>query len=373
MTSDRLFLWIVFNIFVLGMLAIDLGVFHRKAHAVAPREATTWCFVWITLGLLFNAGIYLWLGSEPALEFFAGYLIEYSLSVDNIFVFILILSYFAVPGAYQHRVLFWGILGALVMRGIFIGTGALLLQHFHWVIYIFGAFLVFTGIKMFTQDETAVHPENNPVIKALRRFMPLSSRYEGQCFFVKLDGRWAATPLFVVLLVVESTDLIFAVDSVPAIFAVSGDPFIVYTSNVFAILGLRSLYFLLAGVMDLFVYLRHGLGFVLGFVGIKMLLVDIYKIPIGASLGVVAGILALSIVASLAVRSGVTDSWRAFRFSFNTSSAGSNQFWIWFAIVGAVLAIIMSVQPGFPATAFSGAWEQSPRWAGHYSETRDYQ
>src|SRR6266436_1111439 len=344
MTSDRLFLWIVFNIFVLGMLAIDLGVFHRKAHTVAPREATTWCFIWITLGLLFNTGIYLWLGSEPALEFFAGYLIEYSLSVDNIFVFILILSYFAVPGAYQHRVLFWG---------------------------IFGALLVFTGIKMFTQDETAVHPENNPVIKALRRFMPLSSRYEGQCFFVKLDGRWAATPLFVVLLVVESTDLIFAVDSVPAIFAVSGDPFIVYTSNVFAILGLRSLYFLLAGVMDLFVYLRHGLGFVLGFVGIKMLLVDIYKIPIGASLGVVVGILALSIVASLAVRSGVTDSWRAFRFSFNTSSAGSNQFWIWFAIVGAVLAIIMSVQPGFPLTAFSGAWEQSPRWAGHYSETRD--
>jgi tellurite resistance protein TerC len=302
MTPDRYYLWIAFNVFVLGMLAIDLGVFHRKAHAVTTREATVWCFVWISLGLIFNAGIYIWMGPEKGLEFFTGYLIEYSLSVDNIFVFIIILTYFSVAPAHQHRVLFWGILGALIMRGVFIGAGALLLQAFHWVIYIFGAFLVFTGIKMITSDETSVHPEDNPVIKVLRRIMPISPQFEGQRFFVKRDGKWAATPLFVVLLVIESTDLIFAVDSVPAIFAVSQDPFIVYTSNVFAILGLRSLYFLLAGVMDLFIYLRYGLGVVLSFVGVKMLLADIYKIPIGLSLAVVAGVLAISIVASLLAR-----------------------------------------------------------------------
>jgi tellurite resistance protein TerC len=302
MTPDRYYLWIAFNVFVLGMLAIDLGVFHRKAHAVTTREATVWCFVWISLGLIFNAGIYIWMGPEKGLEFFTGYLIEYSLSVDNIFVFIIILTYFSVAPAHQHRVLFWGILGALIMRGVFIGAGALLLQAFHWVIYIFGAFLVFTGIKMITSDETSVHPEDNPVIKVLRRIVPISPQFEGQRFFVKRDGKWAATPLFVVLLVIESTDLIFAVDSVPAIFAVSQDPFIVYTSNVFAILGLRSLYFLLAGVMDLFIYLRYGLGVVLSFVGVKMLLADIYKIPIGLSLAVVAGVLAISIVASLLAR-----------------------------------------------------------------------
>jgi tellurite resistance protein TerC len=302
MTPDRYYLWIAFNVFVLGMLAIDLGVFHRKAHAVTTREATVWCFVWISLGLIFNAGIYIWMGPEKGLEFFTGYLIEYSLSVDNIFVFIIILTYFSVAPAHQHRVLFWGILGALIMRGVFIGAGALLLQAFHWVIYIFGAFLVFTGIKMITSDETSVHPEDNPVIKVLRRIVPISPQFEGQRFFVKRDGKWAATPLFVVLLVIESTDLIFAVDSVPAIFAVSQDPFIVYTSNVFAILGLRSLYFLLAGVMDLFIYLRYGLGVVLSFVGVKMLLADFYKIPIGLSLAVVAGVLAITIVASLLAR-----------------------------------------------------------------------
>jgi tellurite resistance protein TerC len=351
MTPDRLFLWIIFNIFVLGMLTVDLGVFHRKAHAVTTREATTWCLVWVTLAILFNAGIYIWLGSEKALEFLTAYLIEYSLSVDNIFVFILIFSYFAVPASYQHRVLFWGILGALVMRGAFIGTGALLLQHFHWVIYVFGAFLVFTGIKMVVKEETTVHPEDNPVIKVLRRLMPLSPNYQGQSFFVKPNRTWAATPLFVVLLVVESTDLIFAVDSVPAIFAVSRDPFIVYTSNVFAILGLRSLYFLLAGVIDLFIYLRYGLGVVLGFVGIKMLLVDIYKIPIGISLAVVAGILTLSIVASLFVKPGSPGS-SGFQFSFTGLSAGSNKFWIWFAIIGVVLAAVVLVQAAFPIPIF---------------------
>lgn len=303
MTPERYGLWILFNVFVFGMLAIDLGVFHRKAHAVTTREATVWCIVWITLGLVFNAGVYAWMGPEKGLEFFTGYLIEYSLSVDNIFVFIIILTYFSISPAHQHRVLFWGILGALIMRGTFIATGALLLQLFHWVIYVFGAFLVFTGFKMFTNEETSVHPEDNPVIKLLRRFMPVTAEFDGQRFFIKRQGKWAATPLFVVLLVIESTDLIFAVDSVPAIFAVSQDPFIVYTSNVFAILGLRSLYFLLAGVMDLFIYLRYGLGVVLGFVGVKMLLADIYKIPIGLSLAAVAGILAISIIASLLVRS----------------------------------------------------------------------
>jgi len=249
--------------------------------------------------LIFNAGIYYVSGPVRALEFLTGYLIEYSLSVDNIFVFMVIFSYFAVPEAYRHRVLFWGILGALLMRGLFIAVGAALLQHFHWVIYIFGAFLVLTGIKLLLKEETSVHPEDNPAIKLLRRLMPITERYEGQRFFVTRQGQRFATPLLVVLVTVESTDLIFAVDSVPAIFAVTTDPFIVYTSNVFAILGLRALYFLLAGVMGLFCYLRYGLGFVLGFVGMKMMLTDMYKIPIGVSLGVIAALLALSILASL--------------------------------------------------------------------------
>ena len=221
MTTDRTILWLVFNIFVLGMLAIDLGVFHRKAHAVSTKEATTWCLVWVTLGLIFNAGVYIFLGPEKGLEFFTGYLIEYSLSVDNIFVFIIILSYFSVAPVYQHRVLFWGILGALIMRGIFIVTGALLLQLFHWVIYIFGAFLVFTGIKMLAKEDSSVKPGDNPVIGVLRRLMPIATDYEGKNFFVRQNGKLAATPLFVVLLVIETTDLIFAIDSVPAIFAVS--------------------------------------------------------------------------------------------------------------------------------------------------------
>ncbi len=301
MLPNRLLLWAGFAVFVLVTLVVDLGLFHRKAHAVNAKEATIGCVVWVTLALLFNAGVYIWLGSEKALEFFTGYIIEYSLSVDNLFVFIIVFSYFAVPAAYQHRVLFWGILGALVMRGIFIAAGALLLQRFHWVIYLFGAFLIFTGIKTLLKEETPGHPEDNPAIKILRWLLPVSSEYDGQRFFVRRGAKWTATPLFVVLLVVESTDLIFAVDSVPAIFAVSGDPFIVYTSNVFAILGLRSLYFLVAGVMNLFVYLRYGLGVVLGFVGVKMVLADLYKIPIGVSLGVIAAILTLSVVASLLV------------------------------------------------------------------------
>jgi tellurite resistance protein TerC len=237
--------------------------------------------------------------SEASLAFFTGYLIEKSLSVDNIFVFVLIFTYFAVPAAYQHRVLFWGIIGALLMRGTLIAVGATLLKEFHWIIYVFGAFLIFTGIKMALHRNEEVHPENNPLIKLLRRIMPVSENYEGDKFFIRRAGTLMATPLFLVLLMVESTDLIFAVDSIPAIFAVTNDPFIVYTSNVFAILGLRSLYFLLANVMDKFQYLKIGLAFVLTFVGIKMVMVDLYKIPVGISLGVIASILAISVLASL--------------------------------------------------------------------------
>ncbi len=299
MTSDSVLLWIVFNAFVLGMLALDLLVFHRKAHAVSLREAFTWSVVWISLALLFNLGIYFLWGSEKAMEFLAGYLIEKSLSVDNIFVFIMIFSYFAVPPMYQHRILFWGILGALVMRAIFIAAGAALLSAFHWIIYIFGGFLIITGIKMFFAGDEKIEPEKNPAVVLLRRWMPITNDYQGQRFFVRTDGRLWATPLFVVLLVIETTDVIFAVDSIPAIFAITLDPFIVYTSNIFAILGLRALYFLLAGILEMFRYLKVGLSFVLCFVGIKMMIVDFYKIPIAVSLAVVSGILVISILASL--------------------------------------------------------------------------
>ena len=295
---DRLFLWVAFNVFVLGMLALDLGVFHRNAHKVSLREALTWSIVWISLALLFNVGIYHFWGSEKAFEFLAGYLIEKSLSVDNIFVFLVIFSYFSVPAMYQHRVLFWGILGALIMRAIFIAVGAALLSTFHWIIYVFGGFLILTGIKMFFAGDEKIDPEKNPAVRLLRRAMYVTGDYHGQRFFVRNSGRLWATPLLLVLVVVETTDIIFAVDSIPAIFAVTTDPFIVYTSNVFAILGLRALYFLLAGIIDMFRYLKVGLSFVLCFVGAKMLLVDFYKIPIGISLGVVASILAASILVS---------------------------------------------------------------------------
>jgi tellurite resistance protein TerC len=307
--EGTIWLWIGFNVFVLFMLALDLGIFHRHSHVVSTKEAAIWSVVWIGLAMLFNAGIYFYwdvlspqssyTNSEASLAFFTGYLIEKSLSVDNIFVFVLIFTYFAVPAAYQHRVLFWGIIGALLMRGTLIAVGATLLKEFHWIIYIFGAFLIFTGIKMALHRNEEVHPENNPLIKLLRRIMPVTEKYEDDKFFIRRAGMLMATPLFLVLLMVESTDLIFAVDSIPAIFAVTNDPFIVYTSNVFAILGLRSLYFLLANVMDKFQYLKIGLAVVLTFVGIKMVLVDIYKIPVGISLGVIASILAISVLASL--------------------------------------------------------------------------
>ncbi|MBL8099872.1 MAG: TerC family protein [Anaerolineales bacterium] len=306
---DMLWLWVGFNIFVLFMLALDLGVFHRKAHVVSIKEATIWSAIWIALALLFNLGIYLFWGQlvpdstysngQAALSFFTGYLIEKSLSVDNIFVFVLIFTFFAVPAAYQHRVLFWGIIGALLMRGALIAVGAALLKEFHWIIYVFGAFLIFTGIRMALHRNEEMHPEKNPLVKLLRKIMPVTDTYEGDRFFIRRAGKLMATPLFLVLLLVESTDLIFAVDSIPAIFAVTQEPFIVYTSNVFAILGLRSLYFLLAGVVDKFYYLKLGLSVVLVFVGIKMTIIDLYKIPVGVSLGVIASILAISIVASL--------------------------------------------------------------------------
>ena len=307
--EESIWLWVGFNVFVLLMLALDLGVFHRKAHAVSMKEALTWSIVWISLSLLFNLVIYLfwdvmvpnssYTNGEAALAFLTGYLIEKSLSVDNVFVFILIFSFFAVPDKYQHRVLFWGILGALIMRGILIAVGAALLEQFHWIIYVFGAFLIYTGIRMALHQDEELKPDQNPIVKFFKRFMPVTENFEDDKFFVRRAGRLFATPLFLVLLVVESTDLVFAVDSIPAIFAVTRDPFIVYTSNVCAILGLRALYFLLANVMHQFQYLKLGLSVVLTFIGVKMVIVDLYHIPVGVSLAVVASVLTISILASL--------------------------------------------------------------------------
>jgi len=294
-----LWVWIAFNGFVLAMLALDLGVFHRTSHEVKLREALVWSAVWVALALAFNALVWSRYGQQRALEFLTGYLIEKSLSVDNIFVFVLIFTYFRVPAQYQHKVLFWGILGALLMRAAFIAAGVTLIQRFHWIIYVFGGFLVVTGIRMAVQQDKEIHPERNPVLRLAKRLMPVSTSYDGDRFFTILGGRRAATPLFVALLLVETTDLIFAVDSIPAILAITQDPFIVYTSNVFAILGLRSLYFALAGVVRMFHYLSIGLAGVLIFVGGKMLLVDVVKVPTALSLGVIAAILAVSVVASV--------------------------------------------------------------------------
>jgi tellurite resistance protein TerC len=326
--------WAAFVGAVLAMLMLDLVVLHRKAHAVGMREAAGWSVFWIALALVFNAGIYFWYPTpappelpdapvrNPALEFLAGYLIEKSLSVDNLFVFLVIFTYFKTPAAYQHRVLFWGVLGAIVMRGVFIGVGAFLLAQFHWLLYVFGVILLLTALKLFFSDDEGVHPERNPLLRLARKFIPVTSDYVGQAMFVRAGGAaalpggaadgagnppvrapggWMATPLFLVLIVVESTDLVFAVDSIPAIFAITHDPFIVFTSNIMAILGLRALYFLLAGMMDKFRYLRPGLAVVLAFIGVKMLGAPFFKIGIGTSLGVVAGILALAVAASLLI------------------------------------------------------------------------
>src|SRR6476661_3188079 len=266
-------LWIGFSLFIFTMLALDLGLFNRKAHTIRYREAWIWSGVWVTLAMIF-AGIVFWYqGTDLGLEFLTGYLIELSLSVDNLFVFLLIFSYFKVPAKFQHRVLFWGVMGALFMRLTMIFVGAALINRFHWIIYIFGAFLVYTGIKMFKQEETDVQPEKNPVVRAVTRYIPITRQYDGKHFFTRVDGKLTGTLLLLVLVIVEVTDLVFAVDSIPAIFAITTNTFIVYTSNVFAILGLRSMYFLLAGVVEKFRYLRTGLSMVLTFVGVKMLLV----------------------------------------------------------------------------------------------------
>ena len=291
--------WIGFNVFILAMLALDLGVFHRKSHEISVKEAFLWTGFWILLAFAFNVVVYYTQGTEKAFEFFTGYLIEKSLSVDNIFVIILIFTYFQVPGAQQHKVLFWGILGALVMRGAFIFAGVELIHRFHWLIYIFGGFLVYTGIKILASGEMNIDLGKNPVLKLSRKFFSVTEKFEGDKFFVKRDGKRWATPLFLVLMLVESTDLIFAVDSIPAILAVSDDAFIVYTSNVFAILGLRSLYFALAGIERYFKYLKYGVSAILVFVGIKMAIVDFYKIPIEISLAFIFIALALATLASL--------------------------------------------------------------------------
>ncbi len=298
--TESLWLWVGFNLFILAMLALDLGVFHRKTHVVSLKESLTWTGVWVALALVFNAGVWHFAGSGKALEFFTGYVIEKSLSVDNVFVFALLCLYFAVPPLYQHKVLFWGILGALLMRAIMIALGAALITKFAWIIYVFGGFLILTGIKMIVKRDEEIHPERNPVVRWFKTLMPVTPEYRSDKFFVRENGIRMATPLFVVLLLVEISDVIFAVDSIPAIFAVTKDPFIVYTSNVFAILGLRSLYFALAGVMDKFHYLKIGLGVVLSFVGVKMLLAHTaYKIDTLVSLGVIVLILATSVVWSL--------------------------------------------------------------------------
>lgn len=299
--------WILFNLFVLAMLALDLGVFHRHAHEVKMREALSWTGVWVTIGLAFNLGIYLgWFGPytpeqrpHAALEFLTGYLIEYSLSVDNVFVFALLFRYFRVPPIYQHRVLFWGIMGAIVMRAIMIFAGIALLERFHWIIYIFGAILIFSGVKMWKTDEAAVDPGHNPLLKFLQRHLPVSQGFEGSHFFTRHLGKLAVTPLFVVLIFVEWTDLVFAVDSIPAVLAITKDAFIVFTSNVLAILGLRSLYFALAGIMDRFHLLHYGLAAILVFVGTKMVVAEFYKVPTPVSLGVIAVILLMSIGISM--------------------------------------------------------------------------
>jgi tellurite resistance protein TerC len=293
-----LLFWILFNLFVLAMLALDLGLFHRRTHAVKFREAVGWSVMWITLAAAFAVLVYFWHGRTATLEFVTGYVLKLSLSVDNLFVFLLLFRYFKVSPAHQHKVLFWGILGALVMRGVFILAGVGLIRRFHWITYFFGALLLYSGFKLLRSDSTGVHPEKNPVLRVFRRWMPVTEDYHGDRFFVRRAGLYA-TPLLVVLLVIETTDLMFAVDSIPAILAITLNAFIVYTSNVFAILGLRSMYFALAGMMEMFQYLHYGLSLVLIFVGGKMLLSHYYRIPTEVALAVVGLVLLISVLASV--------------------------------------------------------------------------
>ncbi|CAN5236699.1 TerC family protein [soil metagenome] len=296
--SEKTVLWVSFNLFVLLMLALDLGVFHKKSHKVTVREALLWTCVWITLAMIFNLFVYYYFDKNKALEFFTGYLIEKSLSVDNIFVIIMIFSYFKVPEAYQHKVLFWGILGALVMRAVFIVIGVELIHQFHWLIYVFGIFLMFTGIKMLTAGDLKLEPEKNPLVRLTQKIFPITSNFENDKFFVRKVAKWWATPLFLVVILIETTDLIFAVDSIPAVLAISEDSFIVYTSNVFAIMGLRSLYFAVAGVEKNFHHLKYGLSAVLVFVGVKMCITDLIKIPVEISLILILFVLTIAMVSS---------------------------------------------------------------------------
>ena len=301
-------LWVGFTVLIASMLALDLGVFHRRAHVVTMREAMVWTVVWIVTALLFNIAVYLSFGSERALEFLTGYVIEKALSIDNIFVFLVIFSSFSVPANLHHRVLFWGILGAMVLRGVFILLGAALLQTFHWVLYIFGALLIYSGVRFLACAGPAVEPERNPLFQFFRRLVPSVADYRNSQFWILDAGKRYATPLLLVLLSIEITDIAFAVDSIPAIFAVTTDPFIVYTSNIFAILGLRALYFVLAGLVGRFRFLDKGLGLVLGFVGLKMMTSDLWEIPIGLSLGIILILLTGSVIASVLLPSLVTSS-----------------------------------------------------------------
>lgn len=297
--EHSLTLWIVFNAFILTMLIIDLAVFNRKVHEISIKESLVWTGIWIALSIVFGIGLYFYMDPQSSLDFFTGYLIEKSLSVDNIFVFILVFSYFGVKPEYQHKVLFWGIFGALVMRFVFIFLGVALIERFEWIIYIFGVFLVYTGIKMAFQTTKEVHPERNPVLKLVRKIIPVSNKFDGPHFITKVNGKIMATPLFVVLIVIETTDLVFAIDSIPAILAITTDEFLVYSSNAFAILGLRALYFALSGVMKLFHYLHYGLAAILSFVGIKMLIAEFYHMPTPYALGFVAIAITLSVGASV--------------------------------------------------------------------------
>jgi len=302
-----IYAWIGFLLFVFLMLALDLGVFNRKAHVINMKEALMWSAIWIMLALIFNFGIYYFdlegNGKQKALEFLTGYIIEKSLSIDNLFVFIMLFSFFNVERKYQHKILFWGILGALIMRAIFIFAGVALIERFHWIIYIFGAFLIFTGIRMLVHKERKVDPDKNPLVRLFKKFMPVTTEMHGSKFFIKKNHILYATPMFIVLIVIEFTDLLFAVDSIPAILAISNDTFVIFTSNVFAIFGLRALYFALVGITEYFYYLKYGLSFILVFVGVKMLIADTpYKIPITYSLLTIAGIIAFCILLSVIIK-----------------------------------------------------------------------
>ena len=294
-------LWIGFVVLILGMLLLDILLLQKKKQEIGIRESLLWTLIWILVSLAFNFAVYFYLGFDSALEFLTGYLIEKSLSVDNIFVFIIIFSYFDVPLKYQHKILFWGILGAVIMRAVFIFAGVAVIQQFHWVIYILGAFLVYIGIRMALQKNKDIRPEKNPVLRAFNRFFPVDTAYRGGKFFIKKAGKIAATPLLVALIVIETTDIVFAVDSIPAILSITLNPFIVFTSNMFAILGLRALFFTVSGIMRLFFYLNYGLSVILVFVGIKMLIADLYKIPVSIALAAVGGILCISIILSLLI------------------------------------------------------------------------